>query len=241
MGAFISPKDVGLEVSPLKGDLGAIVEGLNVADGIDQKTGKFLAELWQGKGLILFKNCPVTPQQHIELSRCFGQLEIHPLAAIRVPGNEELVQLPPKGTLPPPVCYYDDVARSNRIHWHSDMMYTTHPTRGALLRLLEIPEEAGETGFIDTALAYDGLSTEIKNEIENLEAVHSFVEEGDSVVYGKHWEKFRREGERSVKYETFPDVVHRIVSVHPKTGRKSLNLSPLNLRYVLGIDSAKSD
>ena len=238
---MITQEDVGLKVSPLKGDLGAVVRGLDMSCGIDKNTEEFLVELWLDKGLILFDDCPVTAEQHIELSRCFGELEIHPLTALRVPGNDELIQLPPKGNLPPPACHYDDVVRSNRIHWHSDMMYTTYPTRGALLRVLEIPEEAGETGYIDTALAYDGLAKDMQDKIENLDAVHSFIEEGDGVLYGKHWKTFRRDGERSVKYETFPDVVHSIVSVHPQSGRKSLNLSPLNLRYVLGMDTTESD
>ncbi len=241
MNTAISQEDVGLEILPLKGELGAIVCGLDMSAGLNKDTGEFLNQLWLDKGLILFRNCPVTPEQHIELSQNFGELEIHPLTALRVPGNDELIQLPPKGKLPAPACYYDDVVRSNRIHWHSDMMYTTYPTRGALLRVLEIPEEAGETGYIDTALAYDGLPKEMQDKIENLEAVHSFIEEGDGVLFGKHWKTFRREGERSVKYETFPDVVHKIVSVHPKSGRKSLNLSPLNLRYVLGMDAADSE
>lgn len=240
MSAAINQEELSLEISALKGDLGAIVCGLDMKDGLDEKTGEFLNQLWLDKGLILFRDCPVTAEQHIELSRNFGELEIHPLTAIRVPGNDELIQLPPKGNLPPPACHYDNVVRSNRIHWHSDMMYTTYPTRGALLRILEIPDEAGETGFIDTALAYDGLSSKIQGKIENLDAVHSFIMEGDDVLFGKHWKSFRREGEQSVKYETFPDVVHDVVSVHPKSGRKSLNLSPLNLRYVLGMGSSES-
>jgi taurine dioxygenase len=229
-----------LEVTALKGRVGASVRGLDLGQALDKEMQSFLYQLWLDKGIIIFRDCPVTPEQHIEFSRYFGELEIHPIESLRVKGNDELNQLPPRSALPPPINYYDGMPRSNRIHWHSDMMYTIFPTRGAVLRVIELPAESGETAWVDTALAYECLSDVRKATIENLEARFSFTQEGDEVLFGRSWTSFRREGERSVKYQTFPDVVHKIVAEHPQSGRKSLNLSPLFLKNIIGMNDVDS-
>ena len=46
---------------------------------------------------------------------------------------------------------------------------------GSILYALEIPPEGGDTLYCDMAGAYDALSDEMKDRIDGLKAVHSYL------------------------------------------------------------------
>ena len=227
---------------PLSKTIGMAVDGLDLNRAIEPDIQAYIYDLWLKRGLLRFRGgSEVSPEQHIRLSRCFGELELHPLKELRLPNNPELILLPPRGKRAPPINYYDGEARVGRIHWHSDMIYTTRPTRGSLLHVVEVPEEGGQTAWIDTALAYDYLPADLKSDIQHLEARFGFNVEGDTIRFGRNWETFRTEGERSINYSTFPDVAHPLVTEHPITKRKALTISPLHIQGIIGMNSQRSD
>ena len=45
----------------------------------------------------------------------------------------------------------------------------------AILRAIEIPPIGGDTLFVDANAAYEGLTQEMKDEIDSLNAVHDFL------------------------------------------------------------------
>ena len=112
--------------------------------------------------------------------------------------------------------------------------------RGGLLRMVQKSAEGGETDWIDTAAAYDTLSAKMKRRIEDLEARFDFIVDLCDMRFGK-FEKLRHGDMGSVKFPEIPPVIHRIVWTHPESGRKSLNLSPLHLREVVGMDRREGD
>jgi taurine dioxygenase len=54
-------------------------------------------------------------------------------------------------------------------------------------------------------------------------------------------EKLRHGDMGSVEFPTLPTVIHQIVWTHPESGRKSLNLSPLHLTEIVGMDRELGD
>ncbi|WP_340268322.1 TauD/TfdA dioxygenase family protein [Sphingobium mellinum] len=202
-----------------------------------------LYTLWLRYGIILFRGTGATRQQHMELSKLFGPLEIHPIPKVRVPGQEELVEIREYGG------YYvvDGRLLGGFIPWHQDTCYTPDICKGAVLFMETPASEGGQTGWIDTAKAYAGLSDELKHGIEGLEVVmrvHNAKPDGMRFVQKER--PFRRPtaeespGEH-LSMPDFPPVVHPLVVAHPESGIKSLSISPSNVDAILGLRRSESE
>jgi taurine dioxygenase len=100
--------------------------------------------------------------------------------------------------------------------------------------------EGGETGWIDTAAAYDALSSEMKRRIGNLEARFDFIVDLCDMRFGR-FDLLRHGDMGSIDFPKIPSVIHKIVWTHPESGRKSLNLSPLHLRNIVGMSRNDGD
>jgi alpha-ketoglutarate-dependent 2,4-dichlorophenoxyacetate dioxygenase len=103
----------------------------------------------------------------------------------------------------------------NRL-WHSDSSYRSVTARYSLLSGRVVVDKGGRTEFADMRAAYDALDDETKAEIENLVCEHSLMFSRAALGFTD-----LSEAERAM----FEPVRHRLVRVHPVTGRKSLFLS----------------
>src|SRR5690606_22501155 len=124
------------------------------------------------------------------------------------------------------------------IPWHSDLIFTTTPNHGAMLRSVIAPEVGGHTAWIDTIAAYEALDDSLKARIEGLEVEYRFCTDLTTAKYGRDPEIRKLSGE--VNFPEFPPVAQPLVWRHPISGRKSLNLSPLHLHRVVGMPEAES-
>lgn len=110
--------------------------------------------------------------------------------------------------------------------------------------MLEMPYAGGETGWIDTAAAYDALPEATKQRIEHLEALFRFIADPREMRFGRpnveRHDETNLEREKAF-YPHFPDTVHPLVWRHPVSGRKALCVSPLHLREVLGLPAEEGD
>jgi taurine dioxygenase len=228
------------ETRPLPGGIGAEVMGLDLDREIDDETARALSEVWLDAAIVLFRGIGTSNERHLRLSRCFGDLEVHPIESIRLEGTPEIIRLAEKGDTKQMTFYFDGEPVVGRIPFHTDLIYTTTPNRGAILRMVERPAVGGETGWIDTAAAYDALSQTMKDRIEDLEARFNFIIDLREMRFGKP-EKIEVGDFGSVDYPEFPDVAHPLVWTHPISGRKSLSLSTVHLIDVVGMDRVEGD
>ena len=165
---------------------------------------------------------PLTNEQHIAFSRLLGPMERGPTAkiagtGIRVPFSEIIDQsnLDQDNQI-----YHDDdrrlkFKRANRL-WHTDMSF--YPVRAtfSLLSAHAVPPRGADTEFADMRAAYDALPSTMKEKIGNLVAEHCYWH---SRVLGGGPEP--SEDERRSR----PPARHRLVHVHPGSGRKALYLA----------------
>lgn len=236
---------MALETRPLKAKLGAEVLGVDLSQPLNDSLIAQLRDLWLQHAILLFRNQSITPERQIAFSRCLGELEIHPIAAIRSREHEELMELDSENPQSNPLGYYGGKPVVGRLGWHKDLIYTAKPNRGALLRPLELPPEDGQTGFGDQALAYDALSETMKKRIEDLQVIYRF---------DVHLPNFRfldtsdyEPGPgipRSVEeagFGDFPDALYPLVLEHPISKRKILNVCPLFLHGIYAMENAEGD
>jgi taurine dioxygenase len=195
---------------------------------------------------------------HLAISRCFGELEIHPVPEVRSKTDPYLIELGAPiagGGRQPTVYTFDGETRINRIAWHRDTAYTPDICKGAMLRMLEVPEADGETLFADTAMAWDDLPADFKARLEGLEFKATIrtahmatlgrpgvfwrnVELAGDDAYPGNAELSLRDGAIDARY---PSVIQPAVLTHPESGRKCLFLSPTYVDRFLGLDHSESD
>lgn len=227
------------EVKSLPGGVGVEILGLNPEKPIDADTKQALYRTWLDAGVVLFRGIGTSPEAQLALSRCFGELEPHPIERLRLDGYPDLILLSNKEGLRGPVYYFDGEPIYGRIPWHTDLVYTTTPNAGAVLRMIQPTENGGETGWIDTAMAYDALDEAAKRRIEGLEARFRFI--GDIGEMKFNHPGGRRRDDPPTEFPHFPDVAHPLVWVHPESGRCALNISTLNIRSIIGMEGAEGD
>jgi len=176
-------------------------------------------------GVCVYPDSHLTDEAHIWFSRMFGNLwtiagtGTRP-SRFRYPHLFEAGNLTSEGTIST-----DELARKRRAGdrlWHTDSSFTKERTTYSLLLAHEVPEEGGETGFADMRGAYDALPQPMKDRIEDLEAEHSYN-------YSRMLAGFPITEE---EVEKGMIARHKLVHVHPGSGRKSLYIASHMLRIV---------
>lgn len=213
---------MALLIEPTSAPVGAFVSGLELAN-LPQAQASKLYQAFLDHGVLVFRGQPFEAARMLALSELFGEIGLHPIEALRHKEVPELIVLAANNGEP---VAGDDLSADERIGtipWHTDLIYTESPNRGALLRAVTIPKEEGQTGWIDTCRVYSRLPREIKARIQGLRIVHSYAltHSKQSMVGGSP--------------DLFPDVIHPLVYVHPETDQPVLNISPSSAKEILGI------
>ena len=235
-------------VNPLP--VAAEILDLDLARLGDTRLQQALYADWMKYGLLVFRDTPVDNAQHLALSRCFGELEMHPLPQLRNVDEPLLIQL--GGNTPDKAYVYDgDKLLVGRVAWHRDTAYTADIAKGAMLRVLERPPEGGETLFADTAAAHDALPEAWKLRLAELEFKATLRLDFRQMTRGMTWSSVRWATDDEAPGSTpavsidalaqYPSVVHPMVIEHPESGRKCLFISPTYLDRVLDVSDEESD
>lgn len=227
------------DLRPLSAGFGKEVVGLDIESGIDPQTAAALKEAWLEHGVLVFRGQGTSPEVQLKLSRCFGELEPHPIEKFRLPECPDLILLSNENGPMGPVYEFDGIPITQRIPWHTDLAFATTPNAGALLRMVRKVKDGGQTGWLDTAAAYDALDEATKEEIADLEAVYLFRPGLEEMRFNNPGGK--RLSPRKESYPDFPPIANPLVWTHPETGRKILNISTLNIDYVIGQRNEKGD
>ncbi len=196
--------------------LGAEITGLDLSRPVSESTFREVENVFHERGVIVFREQRLTPEEHIAFSRRLGDLEIHVATQYLKPGYPEVLVV-------------SNVVEDGRNigladagqYWHSDLSYIENPSRCSLLYALEVPERdgivLGETLFASAAHAYDTLPAEMRSRLEGLMAIHR---------YGDRYRKQQSAGGRGALSEEqlkkVPDVRHPVIRPHPMTGRKTI-------------------
>jgi taurine dioxygenase len=215
---------LGLEVAPLTPTIGAEVHGVDLSRPLDEATISSLRAALLDWKVLFFRDQDITTEQHLDFARNFGALEVHPFAPSK-PGYPEVLAIT-----------HNRESRGRENTWHSDVTWRLEPSLGSILRAIEVPPVGGDTLFADMYAAYEGLSDELKAEIDGAIAVHDFT----------HFRAgMRRHGKSEAEIEAFnaayPMPRHPVVRTHPETGRKALYVNAAFTIEIEGIEKSRSD
>src|SRR5690606_6070307 len=118
--------------------------------------------------------------------------------------------------------------------WHTDVSWDTEPPIYGTLRAIDIPPRGGDTIWVDTRAAYDALSSVMQRVIEPLEAWHdmgaarAFTTKAGADIVAR-------------TREQFPGAAHPVVGVHPRSGRRYLNVNKEFTSRIVGMTPEESD
>jgi taurine dioxygenase len=211
------------EVERLGVKLGAEIHGLDLKKDIDPETFKALEAALVEHKVIVVRDQHLKTEQHVAISRLFGELEVHPMR--------------PQGEFPEILVLDND--KDNPVLstdvWHSDTTFRQNPTKYTILRCQIMPKIGGDTLWADMETAYDGLSSVFKKMIDGLRAVHDF--QNFRVLFKKTEQdqaKLRK------MEELFPNPSHPVVRTHPVTGGKSIYVNPQFTVHIEDMDPDES-
>ncbi len=238
-------------IKPLGKNSGLEVSGVDLDMPLDADTRKALQDAFLAAGILLFRRAASGPEAHLSLSRCFGELQRHPVRENWAAGYPELVDISYRPAIQgeSSVALYevDGKRRGGWLPWHSDLRYMSKINRGGILRSITRPSEGGRTGFIDQIAAYTTLPESLRRQIENLHVVYQLRSDFTQEKFGKP-ESLRLVTNAAALSamaaridRDFPPVVHPMVYVQPETGRKVLNVSPTSAVGIHEMPNSEGD
>lgn len=214
-----------LDITPTSGALGALVEGIDLAEPIDDgAVGEMRAALNE-HGVIFFRDQNITPEQHIAFAERFGPIDVNRFfrAADGYPQIAEVRKEPGQTT---------NIGGD----WHTDHSYDQVPALGSILLARETPTRGGDTLFACMHRAYEALSDGLKKTLEGLRAVHS-----SRHVFGAQSAYVKASGDRLGNAEAaVQDAVHPVVLRHPESGKKILYVNSGFTTHFLGWSAEES-
>lgn len=221
-GSMINASEI--KRTPLTPVLGAEIHEVDlsqpVTDAAVQQINKALSEY----GVLLFRGQDITPAQHIDFSRKFGEIDIHVLNEYQFPDHPEVFVI-------------SNVVESGKhigayggaTHFHSDLSYNPEPSLGSLFLCRECPPEGGQTEFAGMFAAYEALPEDRKQWLLQQRGVHDYV---------YHYENFltHRKPLTDEQKSRLAPTPHPAVRTHPVSGRHAIYVSEALTSHFEGMD-----
>ena len=221
-----------MEINELTPGFGAEIIGVDVSNNLTDDAFDEIQKAFLANQVIVLRDQNLSPEEQKAFSLRFGELEFHISSTNKHADHPELLVLSNKKVNGKWVG-----ATNAGDAWHTDTHYTERPAKCTMLHALEVPEEGGETAFINTYAAYEALPEATRQRIDGLSGINSWnrLKNPRVKVPAQH-------GDGKSVYDTgHPDVVHPIVRTHPETGRKALYVSPRHTLFVEGMAEDESE
>ncbi|CAF1362384.1 unnamed protein product [Rotaria sp. Silwood1] len=222
----ISTDTNDLNIEILVPTIGAIIHDIDLSNSLDNTN--IIQQIEQAlikHQVIFFRNQHLTPKQHRDFARLFGDLHTHPFYS-HVQDIPELM-----------VLEYGPDRKPSNDRWHTDITFTEKPALGCILYARQIPSVGGDTLWSSMYSAYDALSLPMKNFLSTLSAEHSYAKNFNMTnVYVSD----AREKLDKAKQE-LPPVIHPVIRTHPITKRKLLFVNTTFTTRILGLSDIESD
>ncbi|MCI9874603.1 TauD/TfdA dioxygenase family protein [Pseudomonas atacamensis] len=220
----VKPVSHALEIHPVAGRIGAEIRGVHLSGELDAATVEAIQQaLVEYKVLFFREQTQLDDQRQEAFAHLLGEPVAHPTVPSRE-GTRYLLEL--------------DGAEGQRANsWHTDVTFVDAYPKASILRSVVAPAFGGDTLWANTATAYRGLPSELRELADKLTAVHSNEYDYAGAKPDVSAEKLERY--RKVFTSTVYETEHPVVRVHPISGEKSLLLGHF-VKRIKGYSQADS-
>lgn len=224
-----------MRITSLSPALGAEITGIDVSGALsDADFSAVTQALHDHDGVLVLRDQNLSPDQHIEFSRRFGELfgETEPyqdtVTKYLLPGypqifraSNKIVEGEPQGR-----------TRAGN-YWHSDVSFRPRPAMVSILYAIEIPSIGGDTLFCNMYSAYERLSDPVQQFLSSLTSRHDFARNTNIGFSHENISEQDLEGGNAAE--------HPVVRTHPESGRRCLFVNPGNTSRILELHLRESD
>jgi len=218
-----------ITINPLSPALGAEILGLDLHAPLDAQTVKKIRRVWLDHLVILFRDQKLNQDELVRFTSYFGtpakraspkgaqtigQANLHPNLILISNIRENGV---PIGSLP-----------DGEIEFHHDMIFRDVPSAASILYAVETPAYGGDTMFANCYAAYETLTEEVREKLEQRCAYHHY-----------HFNSTHKGDERGTK--AFAESIHPVFRTHDETKRKAVYVNRLITDYIVDMPRAESD
>ena len=214
-------------------DFGADITGVDLANLTDE-TFETIYRAWLIFGVLRFKGQTLNKNSLQIFSQRFGPLEQIPIGRMSEEQKARLdnIYVTPISNIKvdgKPIGGLGDAEAT----WHSDMTYVEVPPPASVLLGVEIPQNGGDTFFVDQRAALASLPEDLRQRIESLSVNHNAAH--DSV------------GNLRPGFDAFddprdaPGAVHPVIRKHSETGDLCLYLGRREWAHIPGLSLEESE
>lgn len=215
-----------MQIEPLGDVLGAAVTGIDLSAPADADTAAALNQALTDHIVLCIRGQELEPKAFTGASRLFGTPKLYVTRRDRLDDAPEVSVVSNR----PPSLEGKPLVQAK--FWHTDDSYLALPATLTLLLAKTLPDEGGDTEFINCYRVLEALPPDMRQRIDGLRAVHKYRSRRN-----QSWVA-RRSAEEAA--ET-PPVDHPLVRTHPKSGRQSLYINPNRIDHILGWNEEDSD
>ena len=218
----ISDLSKEINVKPYAPNIGGVITGVDLSKDISDYEKNFIKEAFHKYQVLFFQEqLEISPENHIKLGKCFGDLHIHP-AAPKMKSFPEIFEIH---------THKDSKISNGAEDFHSDVSCDTEPPLGTMLQLHILPQYGGDTMFSNMYMAYDSLSKPMQNFLNSLRASHE----------SEHFYRNRYENQDQLEpKKKYPSAIHPIVRTHPETKKKALYINKFFTTRIEGLSKQES-
>ena len=211
-----------INVKPYAPNIGGVITGVDLSKDISDYEKNFIKEAFHKYQVLFFQEqLEISPENHIKLGKCFGDLHIHP-AAPKMKSFPEIFEIH---------THKDSKISNGAEDFHSDVSCDTEPPLGTMLQLHILPQYGGDTMFSNMYMAYDSLSKPMQNFLNGLRASHE----------SEHFYRNRYEKQDQLDpKKKYPSAIHPIVRTHPETKKKALYVNKFFTTRIEGLSKQES-
>ena len=226
-------QDAGLTIRRLHPVIGGEVRGVDLTGPVPADKVAAIKRAWADHLVLVFPEQPVTDEQHVAVTRLFGEPEVFHQDIIKSRRVREIFR----------VANTDDEGRlmapshptmkqlSGAQKWHTDSSYRERPAIGSLLHGIEVSRTGGVTCFTNMYAVWEALPERLKAKVAGRRARHDFGMLARDLGAREPTEAERR---------AMPAIWQPMVRRHPVTGRASLFISPIYNDAVEGLDEREA-
>ena len=214
-----------IDVRPISVALGAEIEGVDFSKDLPDEVIAEVRHAWLEHLVVFFRDQHITPAQQLAAAKRFGDPIEYPF----VQGLPDFPVITPIVKLPDETINFGGL-------WHTDTTYQPRPPMATMLYGLELPPFGGDTLFANLYLAYETLSDGLKETLEPLVGVFASNKKRVSDT------RAARVADSPKEDVKIPKIAeHRVIRVHPETGRKCLYVSLAHTTQFKGWTAAESE
>ena len=211
-----------IKVCPIAGGLGAEINGVNIAQPLENEVASEIRRAFLDHLVIFFRNQELTPRRQLAFAQQFGQpMEYPQMKGLpECPLVTEIIKL-----------------EHERVNfggvWHSDTTYLERPPMASLLYSIEIPPYGGDTLFANQYMAYETLSEGLKKTLKSLVGVNTSTKPEVAKT------RENRLHDTGTELKVL-GAVHPVVRTHPETERKALYVNDAHTTHFKGWSEEES-